>query len=61
LASLEEEGEVMKVTAAVELNRGMSHCMCTDLHHSAVKAAMQVLGREIQRDQRKALAVIMCR
>jgi hypothetical protein len=57
----EEKEEVMKVTAAVELNRGMSHHMCTDPHHSAVKAAMQVVGQETQKDQRKALAVIMHR
>jgi hypothetical protein len=58
---VEEGGEVMKVTAAVELNRGMSRHMCTDLRHSAVKAAMQVLDQETQKDQRKALAAIMHR
>jgi hypothetical protein len=58
---VEEEGEVMKVTAAVELNRETSRYMLIDLHHSAVKAAMQVLGRETQKDQRKALAAIMHR
>jgi len=57
----EEEKEVMKVTAAVELNRGMSRHMCIDLHHNAVKAAMQVVGQETQKDQRKVLAVIMHR
>jgi predicted GNAT superfamily acetyltransferase len=56
-----EEEEVMRVTAAVELNRGMSRQMHTDLHHNAVKAAMLVVGRETQKDQRKALAVIMHR
>jgi hypothetical protein len=58
---VEEEEEAMKVTAAVELNRGMSRHMCTDLHHNAVKAAMQVVGRETRKDQRKALVVIIHR
>jgi hypothetical protein len=35
--------------------------MCTDLHHNAVKAAMQVVVQETQKDQRKVSAVIMHR
>jgi hypothetical protein len=59
---VEGEVEVMRVTAVVELNRGMSHHnMCTDLHHSAVLAATLVQAQETQKDQRKALAVIMLR
>jgi hypothetical protein len=59
LASL-GEGQMMRVTAAVELSRGTSH-MCTDRRHSAVMAAMLAQAPETLKDQRRALAVIMLR
>jgi hypothetical protein len=61
LASL-GEGQMMRVTAAVELSRGTSHChVCTDRRHSAVMAAMLAQAQETLKDQRRALAVIMLR
>jgi hypothetical protein len=51
----------MKVIAAAELNKGMSSHMCADRCHSAVTAATLAQAQETQKDQRKALPVIMRR